>query len=243
MTNITDNCQNSLTAISLSRGLRWWSKFSVSAQIANCKSSRRRIAEKWNSSRRSTGAGKWKSVGFVVGNISCGKVKKENKAFFAGQVSKWTDWQHAKAWPWWFIKSNWQNQDKGKENTTKTNRMTAPEGNLIPEWLSIGTSPKEQKKKTGGLRAGSDSGGKTGCKKWQKGSRQSKKAFEWNKQKKWRRQPSTVGSTVRTTNETSSLRFKLSTWGVLSVSLVYFLDLFAFYFFTFGLMLASYLVP
>ena len=101
--------------------------------------------------------------------------------------------------------------------------MTAPEGNLIPEWLSIGTSPKEQKKKTGRPRAGSDSGGKTGCKKWQKGSRQSKKAFEWNKQKKWRRQPSTVGSTVRTTNETSSLRFKLSTWGVLSVSLVYFL--------------------
>ena len=101
--------------------------------------------------------------------------------------------------------------------------MTAPEGNLIPEWLSIGTSPKEQKKKTGWPRAGSDWGGKTGCKKWQKGSRPSKKAFEWNKQKKWRRQPSTVGSTVRTTNETSSLRFKLSTWGVLSVSLVYFL--------------------
>ena len=60
-----------------------------------------------------------KTVGFVVGNISCGKVKKENKAFFAGQVSRWADRQHAKARSWWFIKSNWQNQDKGRENPTK----------------------------------------------------------------------------------------------------------------------------
>ena len=120
---------------------------------------------------------------------------------------------------------------KPGQRQRKTNRMTAPEGNLIPEWLSIGTSPKEQKKKTGWPRAGSDSGGKTGCKKWQKGSRPSKKAFEWNKRKKWRRQPSTVGSTVRTTNETSSLS-KFSTWDFLLVSVVYFLDFLAFYFFT-----------
>ena len=153
MTNITDYCQNSLTAISLSRGLRWWSKFSVSAQIANCKSSRRRIAEKWNSSRRSTGAGKWKSVGFVVGNISCGKVKEENKAFFAGQVSRWDRLTTCKSLTMMVYKIKLTKPgQRQRKYDKKTNRMTAPEGNLIPEWLSIETSPKEQKKKTGRKR-------------------------------------------------------------------------------------------
>lgn len=169
-----------------------------------------------------------KTVGFVVGNISCGKVKEENKAFFAGQVSRWGRLATCKSPIMMVYKIK---LTKPGQRQRKTNRMTAPEGNLIPEWLSIGTSPKEQKKKTGRLGAGSDSGGKTGCKKWQKGSRPSKKAFEWNKRKKWRRQPSTVGSTVRTTNETSSLS-KFSTWDFLLVSVVYFLDFLAFYFFT-----------
>ena len=120
--------------------------------------------------------------------------------------------------------------------------MTAPEGNLIPEWLSIGTSPKEQKKKTSRLRAGSDSGGKTGCKKWQKGSRPSKKAFEWNKQKKWRRQPSTVGSTVRKTIW-DKFAVQILNFGSFIGVFDVFSWFFAFCFFTFGLMLASYLVP
>ena len=71
-----------------------------------------------------------KTVGFVVGNISCGKVKEENKVFFAGQVSRWRRLATCKSPIMMVHKIKLTNPGQRQR---KTNRMTAPEGNLIPE--------------------------------------------------------------------------------------------------------------
>ena len=75
-----------------------------------------------------------KTVGFVVGNISCGKVKEENKAFFAGQVSRWDRLTTCKSLTMMVYKIKLTKPgQRQRKYDKKTNRMTAPEGNLIPE--------------------------------------------------------------------------------------------------------------